>query len=765
MKRLVVFGLLLGLCFYSFASPKSWLGGSGNWSNGAHWSPSGAPANGDDITINPGGTIIITIDIAGPFLLNSLLISNNTTVTFDCPATRNFTLSSTSSVMPGLMIGAGSTLTIDGSNVGTNNSTLFISGGAGVIGTINGTLIFSSSGGTRGAGVSIHLDTNTGVSNYGIVTVNSGGMINVQADAGNTATSLTPVPNMVMKNGSVYQTSRSGGSFPVGTWETTSLAKATSVGTSAPTFNGASYGNLVWDCPLQSNITFFNKDISFNDVNLISTNRTDASGEIRIKTSNSAGLWTMSINGNLTIAPGARLVTTAANVTAGNGGKIHLKGNLINAGTIKADGPATSINELELNGIANQMVSVTDSLFGPINFLMNNTAGATLLTPITLSGALTLTSGNITTTSSHLLIMAAGSSSTPGSSSSFVNGPMKKIGNTDFIFPVGIGVTGGIYAAIRIINVSGQQITDEFTAEYKRANPQTSPYGPSVNSPLDHVSYVEYWKLDQNVGSSDKRISVLVHLLSFCMEMNNTYICRWNGTSAWGKLETLPLSIVPVGPYEIGELVTNITIGGFAAPQNAFTLGTDLIFINNPLPINLISFDAAKLTNIKSSLNWELAAYCSPTAKFEVQRTGANKNFVTIATIDGSATNRFYSYTDNDLQTGINYYRLKMTDENGTITYSRTVAIVNGIKGLLLTSLIPTIINNTATLTVTSSGSEKLDIAIIDMQGRTIMKQNYTVNEGNTVILLPLAGLAAGVYQLTGASAGGRTNMIRFIKQ
>jgi hypothetical protein len=106
-----------------------------------------------------------------------------------------------------------------------------------------------------------------------------------------------------------------------------------------------------------------------------------------------------------------------------------------------------------------------------------------------------------------------------------------------------------------------------------------------------------------------------------------------------------------------------------------------------------------------------------------------------------------------------------MIDENGKITYSRIVVIINGTDGLLLTSLIPTVVNHSAMLTVTLSKKQKLDLLIVDMQGRVMQKQNYSVADGNTNIQISTASLATGVYHLFGISAEGKTNVIRFIKQ
>jgi hypothetical protein len=120
---------------------------------------------------------------------------------------------------------------------------------------------------------------------------------------------------------------------------------------------------------------------------------------------------------------------------------------------------------------------------------------------------------------------------------------------------------------------------------------------------------------------------------------------------------------------------------------------------------------------------------------------------------------------DNDLQKGIGYYRLKMIDEDGKITFSRTVAVMNGVNGLLLTSLVPAIITGTATLTITSSHQQKLDILIIDMQGKIVRKQNLNLSAGNTNIEIPAGTFRTGLYQLVGITDKGKTNLIRFFKQ
>jgi hypothetical protein len=368
---------------------------------------------------------------------------------------------------------------------------------------------------------------------------------------------------------------------------------------------------------------------------------------------------------------------------------------------------------------------------------------------------LDLTLGNLTTTSAELLSLADGATAINASANSFVNGPMKKRGDDPFLFPIGEGLE---YAPIEIS--AGGTATDEFIAQYYRGNPRVMVGAPYENPPIDHMSVLEWWTLDRAAGSSSKNITLYARTYSDATLLSELRVLRWDGT-IWKNEGNTFSSGVAVGPVTSG-LVSNFFAAGTATQ---FTFGSNVGYGGNPLPIHLIAFDATKLNTSQSSINWELSACCSPTARFEVQRAGIDKDFETIAIIGGSATSRFYNYTDNDLQKGINYYRLKMTNDDGTVSYSKIVAVLNGANGLILTSLHPAILTHSAALTVVSTAAQKVDIIIVDMMGRVVKRQNYAVSEGSSAIQLSAGELPAGAYLLTGMTVDSKTNTLRFIKQ
>ena len=749
MKRYLLSAILVVTYLSCAAVAKTWVGVSGaNWSTPANWSPSGTPGSLDDVTFNTGTTLSVIIDIGVG--VNSITITNSSIITFQSPVSRTVAPTSTSTLNPALKIDVGSTLTIDCTNAaGTNNFILDLANGIDVIGTIDGTLVFSCSGGsTSGAA---RLNTFTGALSRGIVTVGSTGYIKYNPNTGNTTSSST---SLIMQGGSTYELARNFGSIPDGIWAPTSLVYITGAVSNNISFNGASYGNFELNSPGMSFPLGINKDISFNNFTLTNT----GTNFVRAKSGTGAITFTLSINGNLLVSSLSVLETSGSTTTSGAPGIVSVKGDIINNGIIRETSTVTG-NQFQLTGTANQGISGTGSWTGDdFTFVMNNSAGATLLSPLTLPYNLQLTSGKITTTAANLLTMLDNATYTGGSTTSFINGPMKKIGNDNFIFPIG---TGSIYTPIGIINVSGEIVTDEFTAEYLRTNPQ-SVHGTAVQSGQDHVSLVEYWTLAHS-GAATKQISLAVNYTSFCYDLSKTYVSRWDATGPFWTNQNATFVSGPASPPLVSGTITSTTP---VSSYGDFTLITDLIPDLNPLPVKLVDFTAKKISNSISSISWELATCCTATTKFELEKSTDGSSFVKIKTIAGNETNRLYTALDNRLATaGITYYRLRIKDADGKSTLSRIVAVINNDYGLLITSLWPNPVqDNNANLTITAASSGKVLLSIYDLSGKKINEWQTSVAEGSNTIPVKTDRLAPGIYHIV-AKNGAAIAVMRFIKR
>ncbi len=94
------------------------------------------------------------------------------------------------------------------------------------------------------------------------------------------------------------------------------------------------------------------------------------------------------------------------------------------------------------------------------------------------------------------------------------------------------------------------------------------------------------------------------------------------------------------------------------------------------LPITLQSFTAQKQNEV-SVLNWTTANE-ENAAQFDIERSVNGQNFSTIATVmagGNSNTLHTYHFTDLKPETGLNYYRLKMLDQDGHFEYSKIILL------------------------------------------------------------------------------------------
>ncbi len=97
--------------------------------------------------------------------------------------------------------------------------------------------------------------------------------------------------------------------------------------------------------------------------------------------------------------------------------------------------------------------------------------------------------------------------------------------------------------------------------------------------------------------------------------------------------------------------------------------------ITNILPVKLSLF-SVETKNTNALLQWHTENEINA-GFFTVERSQSQSNFIAIGKLNaaGNTTEkRAYTFTDNHPQNGINYYRLKITDKNGDITYSNNIA-------------------------------------------------------------------------------------------
>lgn len=461
---------------------------------------------------------------------------------------------------------------------------------------------------------------------------------------------------------------------------------------------------------------------------------------------------TFSIRGNLLVEAGA-----AFNISNSiNNATVDIRGQLDNRGLITESGSSAE-SGIRMNGTVLQSLSCTGSISQQVKLAINNPAGILLLTPLTVSHKLELIQGKVFTSPVNLLSLGAGSVCSGGSSASFIEGPVKKTGNTAFDFPVG---AGAIYAPVGIGD--GGLVTDEFMAVYKRNNPQSTPgLGNIFQPPINHISYVEYWELSKVNGSSSRKVKLSASPYSFAYNLSALVVARADNGEWVSEGGNSYTAGAPAGSYVTGTFISDSEIEEFGA----FTLGSLVNQMQNPLPVRIESFNA-RLTNGQVFLQWRTGICPATGLRFEIEYSNNNHLYKKLATIRGNDTACTYSFCHTGPEKGGNYYRLRLIDEGGDISYSRPALIVNQDASVKLLR-VPGIAGEELPVFVDPRLHGKIDFAIIDAGGRLVRTYSRqlpttgiatTATATPTILRLPLQGLAKGIYFITGYASGVRAN-------
>ena len=162
------------------------------------------------------------------------------------------------------------------------------------------------------------------------------------------------------------------------------------------------------------------------------------------------------------------------------------------------------------------------------------------------------------------------------------------------------------------------------------------------------------------------------------------------------------------------------------------------------LPLRLVNFTAEK-QNSTVSLAWQTQEEIN-TKWFEVERSLNGRNFVKLIIVNANGnttTASHYSAADVNPASGNNYYRLKMVDNDGRITYS-PIRLVNftAANGI---SLYP---NPTTEILQIKHGlkASQLLVTITDNLGKTILQQTLS---NTPVLILGVKNLSAGSYTVS----------------
>lgn len=186
------------------------------------------------------------------------------------------------------------------------------------------------------------------------------------------------------------------------------------------------------------------------------------------------------------------------------------------------------------------------------------------------------------------------------------------------------------------------------------------------------------------------------------------------------------------------------TTGGVPLPNGANPTSYWVLSCTaKPLPVELVSFTAMCQKNNSTLLQWKTASEVNAD-KFDVQKSTNGVDYVSIATVPAQYPyGGEYAYTDNSKNTGIVYYRLKMTDKDGSFKYSSITDVdfnkCNNIRTQLYAYGRDIMIN------IQANNSQKIYLMLYDALGRVMLQKELEVQEGANNFQIP-ANIAQSIY-------------------
>jgi hypothetical protein len=120
------------------------------------------------------------------------------------------------------------------------------------------------------------------------------------------------------------------------------------------------------------------------------------------------------------------------------------------------------------------------------------------------------------------------------------------------------------------------------------------------------------------------------------------------------------------------------------------------------LPLDYFIVAHAQKINNNGIISWKVFS-TDNISSFEVQRSVNGAGFSTIASINPVANQMDYSYADVSLTNGTLLYRIKVNRSTGGEKYSNTVALINGTKDLLITSITPNPVKDNTVITLSAA--------------------------------------------------------------
>jgi hypothetical protein len=496
-------------------------------------------------------------------------------------------------------------------------------------------------------------------------------------------------------------------------------------------------GDLIWHGRISSDYASISNWSQFNGSTLVPAIASPTSSTNVIIPVNQTCVATQPNTNANNVSAKDITIESGANLSMNNG-TLNVAGNWTQSGSFSAGTGTVSFNGSSLSSIS----APSGSAISFHNLTMNNTGDVQLLSPISVTGALTLTSGDLML-GAHNLNMA-NAPINGGSGNSYVQtnsmGELRRDLTGSMFYPVGrssynpvtLNKLGSAYTfGVRVVDVvtangqdNGTAVTIANVGRMWHITP-ASGYSAAVNgavdvtlSYLDNASYFANGFLN---GQADRQF---MHY----------------GTG-WENITNLP-----------GQFTTGVNAQNYTWTTQAGVSSFSPFTVSNSttsLPVELVSLDAACIDGGKAEIDWSTASE-HQSSHFNIERSRDGLAWNTISTIGAAGNSQDllqYMFVDNDMLTGVRYYRLLQVDMDGGVKTYGPLVVNCEIEGLGTIATFPNPSEKEFSILVEDDlliGN--VVIKLFDASGILVNEMNATLDSGKNIVPVNVDNLSSGFY-------------------
>lgn len=230
--------------------------------------------------------------------------------------------------------------------------------------------------------------------------------------------------------------------------------------------------------------------------------------------------------------------------------------------------------------------------------------------------------------------------------------------------------------------------------------------------------------------------------------------------ATWNVIQT---GLIPSGSYQVATTVNTLT-NNSEAP---LILGNLWSILTSDQSVTVDNFNAYHRAG-NNHIQWKLTCTSTSEVLMELQRSNDAVNFNRLYGLRAPALRCLQPFVYEDIQpaAGQNYYRLKLTDGNGKTGFSRVISLNHIAADPEWVRISPNPVTaGFCDILVNAGRSGRVNLVLMDMQGRLLQQNKYPLLPGINTMRLNLNPVLKGMYQLLIMADTGESTTKRLVLQ